>query len=283
MKGADGRMRGCVKGLFLLLLLALLPCVCPARDESLFVHAAREYEFDSWRGQTKAAYARVVPSFMLPRLFLPTNGWPIANKMTDRGTMYRYDVYLTNTLSTVLMIETKVFPTVVAAQESLINHFASIPIGSFHSCTNDIGDRSYAIDRPTESFTVFTRNNVYVYVGSETNAIPADLIARQIDADILRKSTEVLWGRWAVAGVVLLGLSLFIVRRRRTKPRRTGASPGKSDDTKKEKRRKPGIARVVLGVVVLLVFGAIVYSPWGRQAVERLVLDVFRRMAERSR
>ena len=283
MKGADGRMRGCVKGLFLLLLLALLPCVCLARDESLFAHAAREYEFDSWRGQTKAAYARRLTSYDLPLLPLMTNSPTVRVDRQGKNSLKRLYVRHDGDLPSSLRIVTGVATSEVSAQEFMIRHLGTCLMGCHDYTLYEIGDRGYSVITNQWSTLVFTRNNIYVEIQSTTNLYSAESLGRQIDADILRKSTEVLWGRWAVAGVVLLGLSLFIVRRRRTKPRRTGASPGKSDDTKKEKRRKPGIARVMLGVVVLLVFGAIVYSPWGRQAVERLVLDVFRRMAERSR
>ncbi len=53
-------------------------------------------------------------------------------------------------------------------------------------CTNNFGDRSYTLG----STAVFARNNIFVRVHSGTNTISAEAVARQIDADILRRSTE---------------------------------------------------------------------------------------------
>lgn len=56
----------------------------------------------------------------------------------------------------------------------------------YSSCTNNIGDRGYTFSNGI----TFTRNNVAVDISSYTNTISAEAIARQIDADILRRSTE---------------------------------------------------------------------------------------------
>ena len=56
----------------------------------------------------------------------------------------------------------------------------------YSSFTNNIGDRGYTL----QNRIIFVRNNVVVDVLSYTNAISAEAVARQIDADILRRSTE---------------------------------------------------------------------------------------------
>ena len=55
----------------------------------------------------------------------------------------------------------------------------------YSSSTNNIGDRGYTLPNSI----IFARNNVAVDVSSYTNAISAEAVARQIDADILQRST----------------------------------------------------------------------------------------------
>ena len=137
-------MRECVKGLFLLL-LALLPCVCPARDESLFAYAARKYEFDSWRGQTKAAYARRLTSYDLPLLPLMTNSPTVRVDRHGKNSLKRLYVRHDGDLPSSLRIVTGVATSEVAAQEFMIRHLGTCLMGCHDYTLYEIGDRGYSV------------------------------------------------------------------------------------------------------------------------------------------
>ena len=73
-----------------------------------------------------------------------------------------------------------------SAHDAIMSFFNSMTSTyDYSSCTNDFGDRSYTLG----STVVFARNNIFVSVESGTNTISAEAVARQIDADILQRST----------------------------------------------------------------------------------------------
>lgn len=259
-------------GLLLILTTALSPDVG---------RIATCYGYHSWEGTVKERYSGTLRSYKFPPLVLATNNVEVRTEEFKRGGFERLTVYSTTNQSDNLKIEILTRPSVRAVDESLIQWFADCSM-DYSSNTNDIGDRGYGIQHKNSGFNIFVRNNIMVVVSSTLSDCPAESVARQIDADILRKSRKCRWVRWMVGGLILLGLFPCAARRRQARLGRTDVSSGGSGGTKKEVRRKPGIVRVVLGFAVLLAFAVVVYSSWGRRMIERLVFEVGRKMAENS-
>lgn len=169
-------------------LLAAAMSTAIARNP-MFDETARFYDYASWRGVSKETYVRLIYDYDLPTLSLPTNSWPVEVSIRPRRNGRR-EIFLfsRNDQDLLLRINSLILTNVVTAQDSLINHFAGCPVRMNNLTTNNIGDRGYGAINANMSFSVFARNNIFVSVGSGTNAIPADSVARQIDADILQRS-----------------------------------------------------------------------------------------------
>jgi len=170
------------------LLLYLLICSTLSDQASLFDETAILYDFASWRGITKEVYLHMPTNSLLTDLALPTNSWSVGVSTRIRERQEKLFLYSVPKMESILRVEAVALTNTVSAHDYLINRFAGSSVRHWNTCTNDIGDRGYSATTSIGSFSVFIRNNVYVYVSSETNAIPADPVARQIDADILQRS-----------------------------------------------------------------------------------------------
>lgn len=181
-----------------------------------FECAAQRYGFPAWRGVTKTAYSRTLGSFELPSLPLQTNSPAIGVAFTDDGGYWR--LQLNNGNSEMLRVVKMVATNVVQAQEFLVKCMAGFEVDC-SSSTNDIGDRGYGAVLRYKDFAAFSRNNVFVYVSSTTNAYSAASLARQIDANILWKSTGFGDLMWFVGGLicVVLLLSVMLIRNKKTR------------------------------------------------------------------
>lgn len=153
-----------------------------------FEWVAQRYDFSAWRGVTKAVYSKPLTSFDLPNLPLHTNSPSAGIAFTDNGGYWRLQLKDGNW--EMLRIVKMVATNVVQAQELLVKCMARFESGDYSSSTNSIGDRGYGAVMRHKEFVAFSRNNVFVYVSSSTNAYSATLLARQIDADILQKSIQ---------------------------------------------------------------------------------------------
>ncbi|MBR4171688.1 MAG: hypothetical protein IKR48_08565 [Kiritimatiellae bacterium] len=194
----------------------------------LFKMTAKEYRFDEWKGKTAEPYPCPLREWSLPPLDFPfpTNG-VVGNVYIQRmgrtleiyGKDHKHLVY----------VNWSVLPTVLDAQKAIIENFAdcSIPVIDF-VYENGIGDKCFWRTYPdttkwtpdgwvedttqrgkAESFT-FCRNNVMIRLMGIRAPFSGEAIARQIDADILKRSRE------AVAPL----------ESRKTEPARPDASQG---------------------------------------------------------
>lgn len=199
----------------LLIVLVFISCASHADDGSLFSYATKLYGFAAWRGKTKMSYAQMLTSYDLPDLPLMTNS-PGVRVQTHVGKdLKRLNIWHENDWSSSLRVVTGVATNVLAAQEFMVRHLGTCLMGCHDYSFDDIGDRGYSVITNQWSTLVFTRNNIYVEIRSTTSLYSAKDLGRLIDADILRKSTEGRWVRWAVGGLILLGGSLYAARRRR--------------------------------------------------------------------
>lgn len=156
-------------------------------DDELFAMTAQRFGFGAWRGQSRASYARPVVTCDIPQLTMATNGLPVQAYL--RSGQGRRKLVIRPLLRGIPLLElqTQECDDLESAQCSIISHFSLMTTTcDYSSCTNDFGDRSYTFGNSA----VFSRNNIFVFVDSYTNAISAEAVARQIDADILRRSTE---------------------------------------------------------------------------------------------
>ncbi len=146
---------------------------------------AKKFCFSSWGGKTKMRYAQNVAATDFSLLSLPTNGLNVNAVLNKRESGSRLFIYEKSTEDSLLNVEEIACQDVLSAHRVLLGHFELMQTTrDYSSSTNDIGDRGYSI----ASGVLFVRNNLFVRVLTPTNSISAEAIARQIDADILRKS-----------------------------------------------------------------------------------------------
>ena len=163
-------------------------------EDVFFTRTANRFGFYIWRGQTKAGYSRVLNSWDIPPLTIETNGVPVGIRTKSEDDMKRVVIYNIQTRKRILEVRGYTYDDVEAAQKAMICNFSLMnTTRDYSTCTNDFGDRSYTYGSTGVthySAANFSRNNIFVRVVSETNTISAEAVARQIDADILRRSTE---------------------------------------------------------------------------------------------
>ena len=157
----------------------------PSVDDYL-ARTADQYHFSQWGGRTKVSYIAPLSTWHLPVLSVPTNGMNVRVSFKQSDVLDKLQIYILPQHSCLLWLQVLKCPDVLSAHEAILDGFNSMQTTcDYSSLTNNFGDQSYV----TNDFAVFARNNVYVKIHSYTNSISAEAIARQIDADILRKST----------------------------------------------------------------------------------------------
>lgn len=195
----------------LVLVVGSVVLCCEAHELTVVPYLSRtaeQFHFSEWGGRTKVPYGRALLSWSIPELSLPTNGIGIHVTFTHGEERDDLQIYPTERRLYMLEIVARKCPDVLSAHWALLSHFESMQSTcDYNSATNDFGDRSYL----TRNGAVFARNNIYVSVLSLTNLISAEAVARQIDADILRKSTENVFVTWVAYGLVVVGLLLSAV------------------------------------------------------------------------
>ena len=174
----------------------------------LFKMTAKEYRFDEWKGKTAEPYPCPLKEWSLPPLDFPfsTNG-VVGNVYMQRmdrtleiyGKDHKYLVY----------VDWSVFPTVLDAQKGIIESYSDCSIPVIESVyEKGIGDKCFwdtytsttkwtpdgwVVDTKqrdkVQSFT-FCRNNVMIRLLDVRAPFSGEAIARQIDADILKRSRE---------------------------------------------------------------------------------------------
>ena len=155
----------------------------PSVDDYL-ARTADQYHFSQWGGRTRVSYTAPLSAWHLPVLSVPTNGMRIEVFSSRRD--FQEKIQICSPSECLLWVQALKYPDVLSAHKAILYRFSTMQSTyDYSSATNDFGDRSYS----TNNFAVFARNNICITVKSWTNAIPAEAVARQIDADILRKST----------------------------------------------------------------------------------------------
>ena len=174
----------------------------------LFKMTAKEYRFDEWKGKTAEPYPCPLREWSLPPLDFPfpTNG-VVGNVYMQR--MGRTLEIYGKDHKHLVDVDWSVCPTVLDAQKAIIEDFADGCIPMIDSVyENGIGDKCFWRTYPdttkwtpdrwvedttqrgkTESFT-FCRNNVKIRLLHVRAPFSGEAIARQIDADILKRSRE---------------------------------------------------------------------------------------------
>ena len=174
----------------------------------LFKMTAKECRFDEWKGKTAEPYPCPLREWSLPSLDFPfsTNGvvgnvymWTKSRVLEIYGKDHKHLVY----------VGWSVLPTVLDAQKAIIEEYARRTIDVIEPVyENGIGDKCFRGIYPdttkwtpdgwvedttqrgkTESFT-FCRNNVKIRLLHVRAPFSGEAIARQIDADILKRSRE---------------------------------------------------------------------------------------------
>lgn len=265
-----------MKVLKILLIVILYVLTTALRPDAARI--APHYGWDAWNGKTRQMYWCRLKSYDFPSLALPTN--TVATRVTrmeDEG-FRRLMVWSETNQSEQLRIDLLTRPGVREAHESLLGHLANCAIDHSKN-VKDIGDRGYGIERADSGFALFTRNNVLVYVGSALSACPAEVIARQIDADILWRSTWLGLCRWVLYGLIGGGLLFCAVRIIR---RRLQRMPGDAGGKEAKRLSRWGRhRRAILGCAFALVLAVTLFSNYGQRAIWRLVCEVGRRAVER--
>ena len=151
-----------------------------------FTQIEEQYGFANWGGHTLSNYVRLLNSIDLTHLNLSTNGMSLHSRIDSEENTTSLFVFDSNRDDAILRIDVECCTNVLVAQKSMLWHFGYMTTTvDYSSSTNNIGDRGYTLPNSI----IFARNNVAVDVSSYTNAISAEAVARQIDADILQRST----------------------------------------------------------------------------------------------
>jgi hypothetical protein len=168
----------------------VLVCQITVADVFFDIESNR-YDFASWRGTTSRPYNRIVNGWKIPDFYFATNG--LSASCESYGSIQAPNCSLEWNGAPVLLINAVVATNVVSAQEKVLSFFTKMATApAFERVpTAGIGDVYYEYPG-TNSWcgAVFSRNNISVWVSSFTNSLSARAISRQIDADILRRSTE---------------------------------------------------------------------------------------------
>ena len=155
-------------------------------QNNLFEQRESRFGFANWRGVVRVEYSGALTAWDIPPLNLATNGLPARIRRYQRETHKDMNICPIQKGLPYLEISTEVCDDVGSAHDAIMSFFNSMTSTyDYSSCTNDFGDRSYTLG----STVVFARNNIFVSVESGTNTISAEAVARQIDADILQRST----------------------------------------------------------------------------------------------
>ena len=155
-------------------------------DEEWFPDVAAQFGFESWKGTTVSNYIKTVSTIDWSSLNIATNGMQISVSKTMGPNIFRLVICNDVDDVTVLRVDASIWNSVLSAQKGMLWWFAHMTTTvDYSSSTNNIGDRGYTLPNSI----IFARNNVAVDVSSYTNAISAEAVARQIDADILQRST----------------------------------------------------------------------------------------------
>ena len=170
--------------------LGLFVCcipMCLRSDDEWLSSVATQFGFEAWRGTTVVNYTKIVSAVDWSSLNIATNGMATSVLRTMRPGLARLIIFNDIGDSAMLRTEANIWNSVLLAQKAMLWRFAHMMTTvDYSSFTNNIGDRGYTL----QNRIIFVRNNVVVDVLSYTNAISAEAVARQIDADILRRSTE---------------------------------------------------------------------------------------------
>jgi len=163
-----------------------------AETDVLFNIMSNRYSFASWCGTTSQPYNRILSDWTIPDFYFATNGLPVSCERYGDAHSPHYSLEWNG--ASVLLIDAVVATNVVSAQEKMLKFFtrmATAPVFERVS-TAGIGDVYYEYPG-TNSWcsAIFSRNNICVWVNSFTNSLNARTISRQIDADILQRSTTV--------------------------------------------------------------------------------------------
>ncbi len=174
--------------------LGLFVCcipMCLRSDDEWFSSVATQFGFEAWRGTTVVNYTKIVSAVDWSSLNIATNG--LSASCESYGSIQAPNCSLEWNGAPVLLINAVVATNVVSAQEKVLSFFTKMATApAFERVpTAGIGDVYYEYPG-TNSWcgAVFSRNNISVWVSSFTNSLSARAISRQIDADILRRSTE---------------------------------------------------------------------------------------------
>ncbi len=144
------------------------------------------FGFSNWRGVVRSEYSGVLTEWDIPPLNIATSDLSVCVGTWHDEYSKEMTIRPQHKGMPYLKVMTRVCDDVDSAHDAIINFFNSVTsTRDYSSCTNDFGDRSYTIG----SSAVFARNNIFVRVHSGTNTISAEAVARQIDADILQRST----------------------------------------------------------------------------------------------
>ena len=155
-------------------------------QNDLFEQRESRFDFANWRGVVRGEYTDALTAWNIPPLNLATNGLPVRIRRYQREKHENVVICPLYKAPPFLEVITYVCDDVGSAHDSIMSFFNSMTSTyDYSSCTNDFGDRSYTLG----STAVFARNNIFVRVHSGTNTISAEAVARQIDADILQRST----------------------------------------------------------------------------------------------
>lgn len=170
---------------FLICMILLCRAAIVQSVPPYLARTAERFHFSEWGGRTKEPYAGPLMSWNLPELSLPTNGMGVRVEIERDDDEESFSICPANRGFEFFNVTTRRYSDVLSAQVAIIYRFDSMQSTvDYSSATNDFGDRSYVAGR----WAVFSRNNIYVCVRSYTNSISAEVVARQIDTDILQKS-----------------------------------------------------------------------------------------------
>ena len=152
-------------------------------------YRAREYNFSEWRGKVKNVYKGSLMSWQLPTLQLSTNGMMIVKEMLNQNDFSALFLFTPNQ-DTILQIRFSLCKDIISAHEAIINQFALMSSPKLYVREDiGIGDQGFSNSNGNNwSSYIFARNNIKVSINSHITRIPAKDVARQIDADILKKS-----------------------------------------------------------------------------------------------
>ncbi len=174
----------------LILLVMIIGCseLGMAHDDFLMRLCEKEYRFATWGGKCLENYGEPIKSWRMPPLNIDTNGVKLVSRSSKEGCSEELWLF-SDKQDLILLVKALWCPNVISAHRAIIEEFCQMTSTQRDNHVVGIGDQgfSYSYGDNWSSY-IFARNNIKVSITSYVKRIQAKDVARQIDADILKKS-----------------------------------------------------------------------------------------------